>query len=411
MANTAIVPFAQAPVPAHIKKAIDSGASNIPEKLTVNQLSFRGKVWRQVIDGEERALLNKEDEPVSAVHVVVLNHNKARSRSYYEGAYVEGKATPPACWSNDGESPDSSVKEPQSSSCAKCPQAVKGSKITANGKETTACAVFKRLAVIPLSDLTCPPLLLRLAQTSMWDKNNEENEGKGYYAWDQYLDMLRARGASHTGLVATKIRFDSRMAYPKLVFAASRWLEDEEIDLVRPMWEGEATLKLLNASEVAAAERKPATPKDDDEEEAPAVKPSKAKKAAPAPVEEEEEDDTPPPPKKAKKAAAPPVEEEADEEEEAPPPPKKSKVKPAPAPAAEEEDEEEEAPPPPKKAKKAAAPPVEEEEEEDEPAPVAKKAKKAAPVEDEEEAAPAPAAKKAKGKGDGLADLVEEFDD
>lgn len=307
MATSAIIPFAQLPVPAHIQQAIDAGVENIGDKNTVNQLSFRGKVWRQVIDGEEQALVNKDDEPVSTVHVVVLNHNKARSRSFYEGAYEEGKSKPPACWSNDGEVPDSDVKEPVSPSCASCPNAVKGSKITPNGKETTACSVYKRLAVVPLSNLECPPLLLRLAQTSMWDKNNEENEKKGYYAWDQYLDMLRNRGAKHTGYVATKIRFDSRMAYPKLVFAASRWLSDEELETVKPLFESAETLALLNASEIAAAARKPATPKDDEPEEeeapAPAVKPGKPKKAAPPPVEEEEPD--------------------ADEEEEAPPPPPK----------------------------------------------------------------------------------------
>jgi len=369
MANTAIVPFSQLPIPSHIKKAIAAGANNLPDKQTVNQLSFRGKVWRQVIDGEERPLLNKDDEPVSTVHVVVLNHNKARSRAYYEGAYVEGKATPPACWSNDGETPDASIKEPQSTACAKCPHAVKGSKITPNGKETTACSVFKRLAVVPLQDLSCPPMLLRLAQTSVWDKNNEENEAKSYYAWDQYIDMLRARGATHTGLVATKIRFDSRMAYPKLVFAASRWLEDEEVELVRPQWESEDVLKLLNASEVAAATRKGSAQESEEE--------SDGKKGSDEVVDVDQADDDTPPPPKAKKAKAAPVEED---EEEAPPP----------------------------KAKKAKAAPVEEDEEEVPPPP--KKVKKAAPVEEEEEA-PAPAAKKSGKKDDGLAALVDEFDD
>jgi hypothetical protein len=409
MGTSVALPFAQLPVPAHIQQAIDAGVENIGDKNTVNQLSFRGKVWRQVIDGEEQALVNKDDEPVSTVHVVVLNHNKARSRSFYEGAYEEGKSKPPACWSNDGEVPDSDVKEPVSPSCASCPNAVKGSKITPNGKETTACSVYKRLAVVPLSNLECPPLLLRLAQTSMWDKNNEENEKKGYYAWDQYLDMLRNRGAKHTGYVATKIRFDSRMAYPKLVFAASRWLSDEELETVKPLFESAETLALLNASEIAAATRKPATKADDtdDEEAPPAAKPGKPKKAALPPVEEPEAEDEeeaapPPPPKKGtKKAAPPPVEEEEPEAE----------------------DEEEAAPPPPPKkgAKKAAPPPVEEDEPE---------------VEDDEEAAPPPPPKKgskgvdmaavkarvpervvvgkaapAKKGNDGLADLVEEFDD
>ena len=360
MANQ-IIPFQPNQVPAHIQKFMD-GNSNIAPRVTVNQLSFRGKVWRKVIDGEEVALVNKDDEPVSTVHMVVLDYNKTRSRSYYEGAYEEGKSKPPVCWSIDGESPDESVKTPQSKSCANCQWSVKGSKITPAGKETTACSVFQRLAIVPLSELDSPPLLLRLAQTSMWDKNNEENEAKGYYAWQQYVDMLRKSGATHTGAVATKVRFDSRMSYPKLVFAASRWLTDEELEAVNEACKSQAVSDLLNASEAAAAARKPkATDKDEDEDEVPAVIPGKPPKSQAKPAKvEEDEDEAPPPP--AKKAAAKPAK---------------------------------------------AAPPVEEDEEEEAPPPPPKKAKgKVIDVE------PEPAAPKGKpAKGNGLADLVEEWDD
>jgi len=255
---------------------------------------------------------------------------------------------------------------------------VKGSKVTDNGKETTLCSVFKRLVVVPLSDLKCKPMLLRLAQTSMWDKNNEENEAKGYYAWDQYLDMLRARGATHTGVVATKIRFDSRMAYPKLVFAASRWLEAEEIEEVTPLFDSEEVDALLNTSEAAAAQRKP-TKKADEADDEPAPPPAKKAKAA-APPPADDDDEPAPPPKKAKAAAAPPPAD--DDDDPAPPPAKKAKAAPPPA------DDDEPAPPPAKKAK--AAPPPDDD---DEPAPAAK-----------------PAAKKG-GKDNGLGDLVSEWDD
>ena len=276
----------------------------------------------------------------------------------------------------DGITPDESVQAKQAKACDGCQWSVKGSKITPAGKETTACSVFQRLAIVPLAELDSPPLLLRLAQTSMWDKNNDENEAKGYYAWSQYVDMLRKSGATHTGAVATKVRFDSRMSYPKLVFAASRWLEQEELDLVAEQCGTQAVADLLNASESAAAVRKPKVEVDDDE--APAVLPPK--KAAPAPVEVEE-DEAPPPPKKAKatKAAPAPVEDEDD----TPPPPKAKKAAPKAAPV---EDEDDEAPPPPTKGK----PP-----------------KAAAKVIDVE---PEPA-KPAKGKGNGLAALVEEWDD
>jgi hypothetical protein len=360
-----IVPFGSSKdLPAHIAKFVEGDdGSNIDPRNNVPQLSFRGKVWRIVIDGVETSLMNKDDEPVSTVHVVVLDHNKARSRAFYEGAYEEGKSTPPACWSSDGDTPDEAVPHPVAESCGKCPNSVKGSKITPNGKETTACSTFKRVAIIPLSDLgedKVPPLLLRLAQTSMWDKNNDENEAKGYYAWDQYLDMLRTRGAVHTGVVATKIRFDSRVAYPKLLFAASRWLADEELDMVKPLFKDERVAALLQAPETAVAARAPAKGKSTEEDDTPAP----TKTATPPPKTEEDFDDEPVPPPKGKKAAPPPVEDDA-------PPPVAVKGK----------------------GKKAAPPP----EEDEEPAPpVAVKGK--------------PKTGNGKSKGAGLGDLVDEWD-
>jgi hypothetical protein len=128
------------------------------------------------------------------------------------------------------------VKEPCAATCASCPNAVKGSKITESGKQTTLCAPFKRVAIVPSANIgSHVPMLLRLAQTSVWDKDNGENEAKGWYAWDQYLDMLRARGAKHTATVETRVKFDSRMAYPKLLFSASRWLNPEEATAVKSL--------------------------------------------------------------------------------------------------------------------------------------------------------------------------------
>lgn len=219
-------------IPDHLAEAFGEG--NIAPRFTINQLSYRGKVWRRVVQGEETQLTrvnadSGEEEPLSIVSVVILDHNKQRSRSFFEGNYEEGKNASPKCYSSDGVKPDASVKEPCAATCASCPNAVKGSKITENGKQSTACAPFKRVAVIPCAKIgTQPAMLLKLAQTSIWDKDNGENEAKGWYAWDQYLDMLRARGAKHTAMVETRVKFDLRMAYPKLLFSAARWLNPDE---------------------------------------------------------------------------------------------------------------------------------------------------------------------------------------
>jgi hypothetical protein len=232
--STNIIPFSAAgkDVPEHIAYVFGED-SNIAPRISIDQLSYRGKVWRRIVGGEETQLTRPnadgDTEPVPIVSVVVLDHNKGRSRAFYEGAYEEGKNASPTCYSGDGVTPDASVKEPCAKTCATCPNSVKGSKITENGKQSTLCSPFKRVAIVPSQAVgTHPVMLLRLAQTSVWDKDNGENEAKGWYAWDQYLDMLRARGAGHTAAVETKVKFDLRMAYPKLLFSASRWLNPDE---------------------------------------------------------------------------------------------------------------------------------------------------------------------------------------
>lgn len=234
-----IIPFDHAgaggalALPEHLANVFgDEG--NIAPRVSINQLSYRGKVWRRVVKGEETQLtrVNNETgevEPLPIVSVVILDHNKQRSRSFFEGNYEEGKNSSPRCYSGDGVKPDPSVKDPISATCATCPNAVKGSKITEAGKQTTLCSPFKRVAVVPAQNIgQHPALLLKLAQTSIWDGKNDENEAKGWYAWDNYLDMLRARGAKHTAMVETRVKFDLRVAYPKLLFSAARWLSPEE---------------------------------------------------------------------------------------------------------------------------------------------------------------------------------------
>lgn len=232
-------PAGKAEVPAHIAAVF--AETNIPPRATIDQLSYKGKVWRRVVGGEEHALTKYdadagENVPIPVVGIVLLDFNKQRSRVYYAGGYEEGANKKPDCYSRDGVKPDEDVKEPQCATCAQCPQAVKGSKITENNKETTACGQFKRIAVIPSAAKAMkdhPALLLRIAQTSMWDKDNKINEDAGWYAFDQYLDMLRARGVNHTAAVETRVKFDTRVAYPKLLFSASRWLNADETALIK----------------------------------------------------------------------------------------------------------------------------------------------------------------------------------
>jgi hypothetical protein len=286
------------------------------------------------LGGDETVLTKKDQEtgesmPMQTVQVVVLNLNQKRSRVFYTGGFVEGKNASPSCWSTNGEAPDSDVGTPCAKTCASCPNSVKGSKITEAGHEVTACSPVKRLAVLPINRLDMEPLLLKVPQTSIWDKNNPEAEARGCYAWDQYADYLRQRGVKHTAAILTRIRFDPNVAYPKLLFSAVRWLDAEETAMVVPLVNTEAVQKLLAgkiseggevaeaATETAAPEQAPVAPTPPppppppagpvvspggwDDDDAPAV--AQPRPVAPPPPAPKP---TPPKPRAAKPVAPPP---------------------------------------------------------------------------------------------------------
>ncbi len=236
---------------------IFGGTSNIPPKQTIPQLSMKGKNFRIILDGEETVMTRIDPDtgeatPISSIKLVVLNMSKRAARSYYPGVYNPENVTGPACFSLDGEKPDSSVAEPQSTTCASCPMSQKGSKISASsGKAITACTMQRRLVVVPANKLDFEPLLLRLAPTSAWDKNNGDNEGQGWYAWKQYLDYISARGVKHTAGVVTMVKFDTT-EYPKLLFKPDRFLTAEEAAKIKDVWNSEKVRSLLEAKDAVA---------------------------------------------------------------------------------------------------------------------------------------------------------------
>jgi hypothetical protein len=284
--STQLVPFSQASVPTYFVDTPEE--TNIVIREPIAALSFRGKVWRaSKADGIEVTQLNKEGDPATSIAVVLLDHIKTRSRVFYVGAYVAGENKFPDCSSIDGVTPDASIAAPVSASCKTCPNAAKGSKISPAGKPVTACAQTKRVAVALAGDPTAPPYLLRLAPTSIWDKDNKENEAAGWYAWDQYLAMLAAKGCTNTAQVLTRMKFDHRVEYPKVLFSAARWLTPDEWALMKDKWKSDEVKDVLfgKSSDVKGPDEAAPDGYDDDliVAPAPSAVPAPAA-AAPAPV-------------------------------------------------------------------------------------------------------------------------------
>jgi hypothetical protein len=268
--GTALAPFnPQAGAPAHVAHFFDDAGTNIAPRTTVPSLSPEGKTWTISLNGQKTKLQRRNAdgdlEPLPIMKAVILDYNKQRGRAYYEGSYDPANASAPICWSDDGVTPDDSLPgpfaagtqvEPGSSrkisaACANCPMAVKGSKTTDNGKAVTACAQHRMLAVVPdpalgLKDI--PPLRLKIAMTSDWDKQSPDQEAQGWLAFSPYMDWLLARGVKHSAALVTKMKFDPMAAYPKIFFAAERYLEADELATIGPMVTSPDTTKLLGGT-------------------------------------------------------------------------------------------------------------------------------------------------------------------
>jgi len=243
-----------AAVPSHVAKFMGE-ESNIADRVTVPSLSYEGKAWTIVLNGERTRLERKdadgETAPVTVFKAVILDYGKRRGRAYYEGAYDPSKPGAPLCSSDDGITPDKNIAEPQSSKCETCPMAVKGSKVTENGKAIAACSQHRMLAVVPAGQLGFEPLRLKISITSDWDKN-EEMMKTGWFAFNNYTDFLRSKGVQHTAALVTKMKMDPDAVHPKVIFSPDRWLTAEELAIVAPVTKSEKVQGLLRGTWTAA---------------------------------------------------------------------------------------------------------------------------------------------------------------
>ena len=270
MATNALSIFnPQAGAPAHIANFFEDAGGNIAPRTTVPSLSPEGKNWTLALNGEKTKLQRRNAdgdlEPLAVMKVVVLDYAKQRGRAYYEGDYDPNKVSAPICWSDDGVAPDASLPgpfaagteiEPGSSrkisaACANCPMAVKGSKVDRSGKAMVACSQHRMLAVVPdpamgLKDI--PPLRLKIAITSDWDKDSPQEEQQGWFAFSRYADFLNSKGVKHTAALVTKMKFDVNAAFPKIFFSAERYLEPHELAVIAPLTKSDDVKKLLGGT-------------------------------------------------------------------------------------------------------------------------------------------------------------------
>lgn len=302
-----IIPFDSGTLPAYLSRFKVSNDLGAGISQGFPSLSIKGKEFA-IVRGDDRTLITRrnddgEDEAVRSLVAVIIKANPGISKVFYEGKFVEGQDSKPACYSNDGKTPAADAAKPQCATCQDCPRNQWGSRITEDGKKGKECADSRRLAVAAL-DTISDPMLLRVPATSL-------------KALMEYNKLLNVRGVPYQAVV-TRIGFEKGAAHPSLVFKPVGFLTDAQSDEVFAMENSDLVNQIVGLATMPSAA--PA-----------AIEPPKPKLAA-VPTQEEDEDDEPPAPvtkPKVKKAKPAPVAvDEDDEEDEAPVPvaaPKKPK--------------------------------------------------------------------------------------
>ena len=254
MANELTVPRNFGPV-----SSVFAGAQATNDELGAGVASsygiigYKGKVWSIRHQGNEQILMRDDgDGPRNSIEVVLIKASPAVSKIYYKQGYVDGSNAAPDCWSANGQTPDPSVQNKVSPTCANCPMNAWGSRVTEAGKQGKACSDSRRVAVVPVADIANElfggPMLLRIPAASLKDLKS-------------YGDTLNSYQYPYYA-VATRVSFDPQEAYPKFMFSAVRPLTDDEARQVMELREDKKVSAVLSETieTTPAAAAVPASP-------------------------------------------------------------------------------------------------------------------------------------------------------
>lgn len=247
-------------VPAHLQRG---QLDPITKALMGNdnkRISIKAGVWRMIVGGQEVA--TNEDRALNVVIVRAAEHN---SRMYYAGKFKDGENVKPTCWSPDSVKPDASVKTPQASTCAACPQNIKGS----GEGESRACRFQRRLAVVLENDIGGDIYALSVPAASLFGTG----EGRKM-PLQQYARFIGGHGIGINAVV-TEMRFDTNATAPKITFSAVRPLEFDEWEIVKSRGEEPAAIDActMTVAQLDETPEKPAVESKPDPEPAPVPAP------------------------------------------------------------------------------------------------------------------------------------------
>lgn len=179
---------------------------------SVKRISLRGRVFRLVDGGKEIA---KNTDP--HLDVIIVNGSTTVQKTYHSGPYSPEDTSIPDCWSNNGETPDPEVENPQASNCKDCPKAIKGSA----GGTKSACRFSQRVAVVLANNPAGDVYQLVIPALSLFGAGDMEHM--------PFLQYARYVGNSgfNLNMLITRLTFDTDSDVPKLFFSNVEFLDTD----------------------------------------------------------------------------------------------------------------------------------------------------------------------------------------
>jgi hypothetical protein len=183
------------------------------------RISIAGGVFRKMANGKEVGTI--EDRHMNVIFVKMAHDP---SRAFYAEAYKEGEKLAPTCWSSDSKKPDADVPNPPSATCETCHNSTKGS---GTGGQGTSCRLSWRTAVVLPNDPQGDIMQLVIPATSAFGK-----EDNGRWPFKAYINMLAQNNVS-AGRVVTKMQFDTKTKYAKVLFSPASAVDEGDYEIVK----------------------------------------------------------------------------------------------------------------------------------------------------------------------------------
>lgn len=237
----ATIPSFASNLPAHLRDPLLFGANEAASSGIslggLDRISIRQNRFRLVDPSGSEEVINELH-----LDVVIVSANPNVSKRFYPNAY-DPKATEavaPSCFSDNGIGPSARSEDPQSPSCAACPNNAWGSKVTPSGTQIKACADSKIVAVMLNGEDLRDGLVYQLSVPAA---------SMGGFA--KFASDMKQRGAPLPALVV-RLAFDPQATYPKLTFTAVGYIDEEMGADVRKAMTADETRRIVGLDDKPA---------------------------------------------------------------------------------------------------------------------------------------------------------------